>query len=117
MDVIVEQALPGPEGDRAGVVPAARALGRLDRARFAGLAEARRAPLHARSDDVLQLRVGVRPARLRRPRDAGGPQVRGQSRTSGIARTQLRQGPGHAESGERSRSDSLSAETRRKTWR
>ncbi len=31
---------------------------------------ARRAALHARPDDLLQLRVGVRPARLRRPRDA-----------------------------------------------
>ena len=34
------------------------------------LAAAGRAPLHARADDLLQLRVGVRPARLRRPRDA-----------------------------------------------
>jgi hypothetical protein len=43
--------------------------------------------------DLLQLRGRLRPARLRRQGDAGGPQVRGQPRASRQPRAQLRQGP------------------------
>ena len=70
------------EPDPSGRVPAEGALGRLGRARLEGVADARRAALHARADDVLQLRIGVRAAGLRRPRHAAGPQVRGQPRAS-----------------------------------
>ena len=74
--------LSRPEPHPPRRVPAEGALGRLGRARLAGVAATRRAPLHAGADHLLQLRVGLRPARLRRPRDARGPQVRGQPRAS-----------------------------------
>ena len=88
------------------------ALGRLGRARLARVAAAGRAPLHARADDLLQLRVGVRAARVRRQADARGPQVRGQPRAPGLARAQLRQGPGDAQPGPGSRPHPPSAEAR-----
>ena len=109
--------LSGAERDRSRRVSPEGALGRLGRARFARVAEARRAPLHARADHVLQLRVGLRPSRLRRqglPRD---PQVRGQSRASRLSRPELRQGAGDAEPGVRSAPHPPSSEAQRRARR
>ena len=47
-------------------LPAAGAVGRLDRVRREGVAAQGRARVHARPDDLLQLRGGLRAARLRR---------------------------------------------------
>jgi hypothetical protein len=94
---------PSPEG----------ALGRLGGARLEGLARAGREALHARADDLLQLRVGVRAARLRRPRHARGPQVRGQPRAPRLARAQLRQGPATLNQVDRPGPHPLPAEARR----
>ena len=59
----------------------------------------------------------MRPARLRRPRHPRGPQARGQPRAPGLARPQLRQGPGDAEPGHRSRPHPLPAEAGRRARR
>jgi hypothetical protein len=69
------------------------------------------------ADHLLQLRVGVRAARLHRQRHKSDSEVRRQSRESGFARTQLRQRPGHTQSDKRSGSNSLSTEARRQTRR
>ena len=94
-----ETFYPGPSRTALGAYPPRERWDdwvELDSRR---LAASRRAPLHARADDLLQLRVGLRAARLRGPRDARGPEVRGQPRAPGLARPQLRQGPGDAQPG------------------
>ena len=58
----IERLSPAP---RSGL-PARRALGRLARVRRHAVAAAGRAALHAGADHLLQLRGGLRPARLRR---------------------------------------------------
>ena len=85
------------------VGPPPESLGRLGRARRpGGLARARRAPLPLRSDDLLQLRVGLRAARVRRQGDSGeNPQVRGQPVAPGQPRPNLRQGAGDDQPGPR----------------
>src|SRR5262249_23465848 len=95
---------------RAGQLPAARPLGRLARVRVHGVAEKAAAPLHAGPDDVLQLRVGLWPARVRRSRHAAGAQVRGQPAPSGQPRPPLREGAGHYQPDLRSRAHPLPAE-------
>ena len=57
--------------------------------------------LPLRADDLLQLRVGLRPARLRRQGDGRDPEVRGQPGASRQPRAHLRQGPGDDQPGAR----------------
>ena len=71
-----------------------------------------RAALPARPDHLLQLRVRLRPARLRRQGDLADPQVRGQPRAPGLAGPQLRQGPGDDQPGLRPRPHPVPAEAR-----
>ncbi len=112
-----ELRLPRAVGNPPGRLPAEGALGRLGRARLEGVAATGRAAVDARPDDVLQLRVGLRPARLRRPRDARGAQVRGQPGAPRLAWAQLRQGPGHAEPDQGSRPDPPPASPSRRSRR
>ena len=73
-----------------------------------------REALHARADDLLQLRGGVRAGRVRRQDDAA--QIRkleGNPLPPRLARPQLRQGPGDAQPDRRPRAHPLSAEARR----
>ncbi len=104
--VAARRSAQGPRaGARAGLLASPRALGRLARVRPRGVAAQGRALLHAGADGLLQLRGGVRAARLRRPRDARGPQARGQPDAPGQPRAQLRQGPGDDQPDPRSRAD------------
>ena len=89
--------IPRAERHPPGLLPAEGTLGRLGRARLSGVAGAGGAPFHACADDLLQLRVGLRSARLRRSRDARGAQVRGKPGAPGFAGSQLRKGPRHPE--------------------
>ena len=104
-----ETFYPGAEPGAPGRVPAEGALGRLGGAGLPGLARPRGAPLHAGADHLLQLRVGVRAAGLRRPRHPAGAQVRGQPGAPGLAGPQLRQGPGDDQPGHRPRPHPLPA--------
>ena len=69
-------------------------MGRLGRVRRQALAEEGRPSLHPRADHLLQLRIGVWAAGLRRQEDLRDPQVRGQPGPSGLPRPQLREGSG-----------------------
>ena len=64
-------------------------------------------------DHLLQLRGRLRPAGLRGQGHDAGPQVRGQPAPPGVARPQLRQGPGHHQPDQRPRADPLPAAARR----
>jgi formate-dependent nitrite reductase membrane component NrfD len=72
-----------------------------------------REAVHAGAHDLLQLRVGLRAARLRGQGVAAGPQVRGQPRGARVARPQLRQGAGGHQPGHRPRPDPVPDEAGR----
>ena len=95
--------------ERAGIRPrrlsTERTLGRLGRTRIRERGRSAKRIAIARSDDMLQLRVGLRTVGVCRQRDADGPQVRRQSRASGFARTKLREGSGDDQPSQRPRSD------------
>jgi ferredoxin len=109
--------LPRHQPRAPGRVPAEGTLGRLGGAVLPGLAGPRGASLHADPDHLLQLRVGLRAAGLRRPRDPPGPQVRGQPRAPRLPRPQLRQGPRHDQPGHRPRPGAVPAAARRAAGR
>ena len=90
--------------------PAAGPLGRLGRARRQGVAATGRKALRAGAHHLLQLRIGVRAARLRRQGHQGDPQARGQPAPPRFARPQLRQGPRDPQPDPRPRPHPLSHE-------
>ena len=83
----------------------------------AAVAAQGRKALPDHSDDLLQLRSGVRSGRGGRKGHQSDSPLRRQSRTSRQPRPQLRQGAGDAQSSDRSRAHSLSAKARRQARR
>ena len=100
-----------------GELPAARDLGPPHRLRREGAPAQGAARVHADPDHLLQLRVGVRPAR---PRGQGRPvdhQGRGQPGPPRLARPQLRQGAGDDQPGQRPGADPAPAAAGRRARR
>jgi hypothetical protein len=83
---------------------------RLGGAGLRGLAPQGGKAVHARADDLLQLRVRVRAPRLRGPGDPADPEVRGESGTPRLPWEELRQGPGHPQPDHGPRPDPLSSQ-------
>ncbi len=104
-----ETFYPGPSRVHLASFPPKERWDDWVEARFPRLAAAGRAPLSAGPHDLFQLRIRLRPARLRRPRDPGGAEVRRQSRAPGLAGAQLRQGSRHPEPGDGPRPHPLPA--------
>ena len=92
-------------------------MGRLGRVRHGAMAAQGREALPDHSDDLFQLRSGLRAGRGRREGHQQDPPLRGQSRTSRQPRPQLRQRAGDAQSSDRSRTHPLSAKAGRQTRR
>ena len=67
--------LPRTEPREAGGVPTEGEVGRLDGARFTGLAEKSRTPLLTRADNLLQLRIRLRTTCLHRQGHGRGAEV------------------------------------------
>ncbi len=74
-------------------------------ARREGASSQGREALHARPDHLLQLRVGLRAAGLRGPRRPVDQEARGQPGAPRVTRSQLREGPGDRQPGQRPRAD------------
>ena len=92
-------------------------MGQLCRLRVDELAEEGSARLLDHSDDLLQLRVGVRPPRIRRQTVDDRPEGRGQPGPPRKPGAHLREGGRHPEPARRSGSDSVPAEARRRARR
>ena len=80
------------------------------------MAQARREALHARPDDLLQLRICLWPAGIRRQGHDAGPQVRGEPRIARFTGTQLREGSGGPQPDHRPRPHPPPDASRRRTW-
>ena len=98
-------------------LPAAREVGLPRRVRREGTSAQGDARVHADPDHLLQLRVGVRPARARGQGRPDDHEARGQPGAPGLARAQLRQGPGHHQPDQRPRADPAPAAAGRRARR
>ena len=99
---------------RDGVeLPSGRSRGTTWCSRREGAPAQGREALHARPDDLLQLRVGLRAARVRRQGRPVDQEARGQPGPPRLPRPQLRQGPGDDQPGQRPGADPVPAAARR----